>query len=218
MSGAGKRDGTEFSDETDYFAMEDHPVMEEYSAGSEHSVTADQPESASGEAELPVLLTVTGKQTDPDGNMQENTAVYRAVCRNKGEGYFFSYFAEGTGVNLFISRDRAWMQRGTVRSARMVFDPSAPSTRCSYETDYGIIPMEIRTEGISVMAGGLRRKSVESRKSIADNRDSKRSGNRSDDFFRAARSLQARIRYTLVMDLEYELKCSVTIKTQQIVG
>ncbi|MBR3188438.1 MAG: DUF1934 domain-containing protein [Lachnospiraceae bacterium] len=187
----------------------------------DHFHKADPPETMPDQEGVPVLLTVTGKQTDPDGSTQENTSVYRAVCRNKEDGFFFSYFDEGTKVNLFLSRGSAWMQRGTVRSARMVFDPSVPSTRCSYETDYGIIPMVIRTEGISVMAGGLRRKSVESRKSITDdrdgNRDSSISGNRSGDFCRAARSLQARIRYTLVMDREYELKCSVTIKTQQIV-
>lgn len=205
MSGAGKGGGRGFCDGGDRFAMEDHFHK------------ADPPETMSDQEGVPVLLTVTGKQTDPDGNTQENTSVYRAVCRNKEDGFFISYFDEGTKVNLFLSRGSAWMQRGAVRSARMVFDPSASSTRCSYETDYGIIPMEIRTEGISVMAGGLRRKSVESRKSIADDRDSKRSGNRSGDFFRAARSLQARIRYTLVMDREYELTCSVTIKTQQIV-
>lgn len=205
MSGAGKGGGRGFCDGGDRFAMEDHFHK------------ADPPETMPDQEGVPVLLTVTGKQTDPDGSTQENTSVYRAVCRNKEDGFFFSYFDEGTEVNLFLSRGSAWMQRGAVRSARMVFDPSASSTRCSYETDYGIIPMEIRTEGISVMAGGLRRKSVESRKSIADDRDSKRSGNRSGDFFRAARSLQARIRYTLVMDREYELKCSVTIKTQQIV-
>ena len=205
MSGAGKGGGRGFCDGGDRFAMEDHFHK------------ADPPETMSDQAGVPVLLTVTGKQTDADGNTQENTSVYRAVCRNKEDGFFFSYFDEGTKVNLFLSRGSAWMQRGAVRSARMVFDPSASSTRCSYETDYGIIPMEIRTEGISVMAGGLRRKSVESRKSIADDRDSKRNGNLSGDFFRAARSLQARIRYTLVMDREYELTCSVTIKPQQIV-
>ena len=205
MSGAGKGGGRGFCDGGDRFAMEDHFHK------------ADPPETMPDQEGVPVLLTVTGKQTDPDGSTQENTSVYRAVCRNKEDGFFFSYFDEGTKVNLFLSRGSDWMERGTVRSARMVFDPSASSTRCSYETDYGIIPMVIRTEGISVMAGGLRRKSVESRKSIADDRDSKRSGNRSGDFFRAARSLQARIRYTLVMDREYELKCSVTIKTQQIV-
>ena len=205
MSGAGKGGGRGFCDGGDRFAMEDHFHK------------ADPPETMPDQEGVPVLLTVTGKQTDPDGSTQENTSVYRAVCRNKEDGFFFSYFDEGTKVNLFLSRGSAWMQRGAVRSARMVFDPSASSTRCSYETDYGIIPMEIRTEGISVMAGGLRRKSVESRKSIADDRDSKRNGNLSGDFFRAARSLQARIRYTLVMDREYELKCSVTIKTQQIV-
>ena len=129
-------------------------------------------------------------KADPPETMPDQEGVpVRAVCRNKEDGFFFSYFAEGTEVNLFLSRGSAWMQRGTVRSARMVFDPSASSTRCSYETAYGIIPMEIRTEGISVMAGGLRRKSVESRKSIADDRDSKRNGNLSGDFFRAARSL-----------------------------
>ena len=205
MSGAGKGGGRGFCDGGDRFAMEDHFHK------------ADPPEKMPDQEGVPVLLTVTGKQTDPDGSTQENTSVYRAVCRNKEDGFFFSYFDEGTKVNLFLSRGSAWMQRGTVRSARMVFDPSVPSTRCSYETDYGIIPMVIRTEGISVMAGGLRRKSVESRKSISDDRDSKRNGNLSGDFFRAARSLQARIRYTLVMDREYELKCSVTIKTQQIV-
>ena len=205
MSGAGKGGGRGFCDGRDRFAMEDHFHK------------ADPPETMPDQEGVPVLLTVTGKQTDPDGSTQENTSVYRAVCRNKEDGFLFSYFEEGREVNLFLSRGSAWMQRGAVRSARMVFDPSASSTRCSYETDYGIIPMEIRTEGISVMAGGLRRKSVESRKSISDDRDSKRNGNLSGDFFRAARSLQARIRYTLVMDREYELTCSVTIKTQQIV-
>ena len=208
-SDPGKSAGTEFSRAEDRFARADCFVR------PDHSVTADDPESVSGEEEVPVLLTVIGKQTDPDGNTQESTAVYRAVCRNKGEGYLFSYFAEGTEVSLFLSRDRAWMQRGPGRSARMVFDPSADSTSCSYETDYGSIPMEIRTQGISVLAGELRRKALKGRENITDRKDSNSSGNSGVEILRSVRGLQARIRYTLIMAPKYELSCSVTIKTQQ---
>ena len=144
-------------------------------------------------AEGPViLLTVTGKQTGPDGNTQENTAVYRAAQSLCGEGYLFTYRAEDVQVCLFLSRTLAWMEMNGVKDTRMVFDPALFSTRCDYETAYGTIPMEIRTGKISVLSGGLRQ-----------------SGS-------SAGNIRARIHYTLVMGQDYEQKCSVTIKTQQI--
>ncbi len=144
-------------------------------------------------AEGPViLLTVTGKQTGPDGNTQENTAVYRAAQSLCGEGYLFTYRAEDVQVRLFLSRTLAWMERNGVKDTRMVFDPALFSTRCDYETAYGTIPMEIRTGKISVLSGGLGQ-----------------SGS-------SAGNIRARIHYTLVMGQDYEQKCSVTIKTQQI--
>lgn len=148
--------------------------------------------SGSQKENVSVLLTVTGKQTDPEGNTQENTAVYRGSRRSCGEGVLFSYQSENVEVLLFLSREKAWMERGGNRSARMVFDPFLSSTHCDYETAYGVIPMEVRTENIAVLGGGLQQ-----------------TGSRRD--------LQARIRYKLVMGEDYELTCSVTIKTQQIV-
>lgn len=156
------------------------------SRGKEDSVTKmGRPGKAEKEG-TPVLLTITGRQTDPDTGTQENTASYRAVMSACGEGHLFSYLTEDASVKLFVSRERAWMQRGGKRENCMVFDPSVTSTQCDYETAYGVIPMEIRTDRISVLAGG-------------------------------SRGLQARIRYTLAMSPEYELTCSVTIKTQQTV-
>ena len=99
-------------------------------------------------------------------------------------------------MRLFVSRKNAWMQRGSRESARMVFDPSVPSVHCDYETAYGTIPMEIRTEKISVLGGGLRANDIPF------------SGRENSD-------LQARIRYKLVMGQDYELTCSVTVKTQR---
>lgn len=163
-------------------------------AGNRHGMK--DAEKRKPEEEVPVLLTVTGKQTDPEGSTRETAAVYRAVCRNSGEGLLFSYLAEDTPVTLFLSRSLAWMQRGGI-DARMVFDPSGAVTRCDYETAYGTIPMEVRTEGISVLAGGSG-KQGEGGAGIV------------------CRSLQARIRYTLIMGADYELSCSVTIKTQQM--
>lgn len=154
------------------------------SRGKEDSVTKKGRPGKAEKEGTPVLLTITGRQTDPDTGTQENTASYRAVMSACGEGHLFSYLAEDTWVMLFVSRERAWMQRGEKQEGRMVFDPSVSSTQCDYETAYGIIPMEIRTDRISVLSGG-------------------------------SRGLQARIRYTLVMSPEYELTCSVTIKTQQ---
>ena len=153
----------------------------------------------SSEEAVPLLLTVTGKQTDPDGNTQETASVYEAVCRKYGDGFLFSYLAEETEVRLFLSRSLAWMQRGGRESSCMLFDPSAKMTQCDYETAYGIIPMQIHTDFISVLAGGLRQ-------------DHKTKG---ADIVR--HGLRARIRYRLMMGSDYEQLCSVTIKTQQIV-
>lgn len=159
------------------------------SRGKEDCVTKkERPDRAEKEG-VPVLLTVTGRQTDPDSGTQENTAAYRAEMKTCGEGVLFSYRTEDAPVQLFVSRERAWMQRGGKREGRMVFDPSVSSTRCDYETAYGVIPMEIRTEGISLLAGG--------------------------GPAGGSRGLRARIRYRLIMSPEYELICSVTIKTQQ---
>lgn len=152
----------------------------------------------SSEEKIPVLLTVTGKQTDPDGNTQESTSVYEAVCCECGEGVLFSYLAEKTEVRLFLSRGLAWMQRGCRESGRMLFDPSGEVTQCDYETAYGVIPMQIRTDLISVLTGGL---GQDHKKNIADI---------------VRHGLRARIRYRLMMGSDYEQLCSVTIKTQQI--
>lgn len=122
----------------------------------EDSVTKKRRQGSADEEGRHVLLTITGRQTDPDSGTQENTASYRAVMSTCGEGHLFSYLAEDTWVMLFVSRERAWMQRGEKRESRMVFDPSASSTQCDYETAYGIIPMEIRTDRISVLSGGSR--------------------------------------------------------------
>jgi hypothetical protein len=147
--------------------------------------------------QVPVLLTVTGKQTDPEGSTRETSAVYSAVCRTSEQGLLFSYPAEDTLVTLFLSRRLAWMQRGGSIEARMVFDPSGAVTRCDYETAYGIIPMEVRTEGISILAGGPGKRGEGGRDVIG-------------------RGLQARIRYALIMGADYQLSCSVTIKAQQM--
>ena len=80
MSGAGKGGGRGLCDGGDRFAMEDHFHK------------ADPPETMPDQEGVPVLLTVTGKQTDPDGNTQENTSVYLAVCRNKEDGFFLISF------------------------------------------------------------------------------------------------------------------------------
>ena len=87
MSGAGKGGGRGFCDGGDRFAMEDHFHK------------ADPPETMSDQEGVPVLLTVTGKQTDPDGNTQENTSVYLAVCRRNGS------------QSLFIPRQRMDAER-----------------------------------------------------------------------------------------------------------
>ena len=137
------------------------------SRGKEDSVTKKGRPGKAEKEGTPVLLTITGRQTDPDTGTQENTASYRAVMSACGEGHLFSYLTEDASVKLFVSRERAWMQRGGKRENCMVFDPSVTSTQC-------------------VLAGG-------------------------------SRGLQARIRYTLAMSPEYELTCSVTIKTQQTV-
>lgn len=150
-----------------------------------------------------VRLSISGKQTDPEGNTQENTALHHAICTADGGGWLFTYMENGIPARLYISRSLAWMERGDLHregsssrtepaeslrgsgGTRMVFDPALSAARCMYETPFGRIPMLIRTEGIALLGG---------KKQAAPFR------------------LTARIRYTLRMDPDYTLTCAVTIR------
>ena len=138
---------------------------------------------------MKVLLTIDGVQTEPGGREQETSVSCQACCETSGDGHLFSYTVEGERASLFISRSRAWMERKGGAGALMVFDPSLPVTKCDYGTPFGTIPMEIRTEKIVVMGRG----------------------NTPGVF-----ALRGRIKYTLRLDEDYCLKCSVTIKAQQM--
>ena len=61
------------------------------SRGKEDSVTKKGRPGKAEKEGTPVLLTITGRQTDPDTGTQENTASYRAVMSACGEGHLFSY-------------------------------------------------------------------------------------------------------------------------------
>ncbi|MDO5133165.1 MAG: DUF1934 domain-containing protein [Eubacteriales bacterium] len=142
------------------------------------------------EEEVPVILTITGRQTDPEEDppqTRESTAVYEAVCMARDGEYRFRYLAEGEEACLLLSKTCARMERGDARGTRMLFDPAVPSTKCAYRTPYGTIPMEIRTERITLMDGG----------------------------FPAGARVRARIKYTLSMEPGIRLECRVTIRSGQ---
>ncbi len=139
-----------------------------------------------------VLLTITGVQTDISGKSTETSAVYEAVYRAESTGHFFQYSADGEDAFLYLSSERACMERGKDRETRMLFDPSVPHTECLYRTPYGTIHMEIRTEGIVIMDGG-------------------HTGAINDKI-----RIRGRIKYVLTMERDEPINCSVTIKAQQI--
>ena len=146
---------------------------------------------------MTVRLSVCGKQTDPDGNTQENPALYTAACAPSGDGWLFSYEADGVPARLFLSRRLAWTERSEEEAQdtpgnRMVFDPSVPAAKCLYETPFGTIPMEIRTRRIALLGKGAA---------------AAPEGHAGNTF-----RLRARIFYTLQMDPGYELSCTVTIR------
>lgn len=140
----------------------------------------------------PVSLTVTGRQTDPDGNMQENTAVYRGSCSVCDGGRLLSCSDAEGGLCLYLSRRKAWIEyrnaQGTLQGTRMVFDPALAAARCEYRTPFGTIPMSVTTHAIRILDGGGTEQ----------------------------RSFQARLSYTLSMEPDYALKCAVTIKARQL--
>ena len=147
-------------------------------------------------------LTIRGTQTDPDGNSQEHTSVYlaRYTVAEEGPGHVFRYLIGGDDTGgpesvLFVSRGLVRMERAGEGSSVMIFDPSVPMTGCDYGTPFGVIPMEIRTQRISVMDGG------------ASLRPAAGSGRL---------RLRARVQYSLGMDADYALECSVTIQADEI--
>ena len=135
-----------------------------------------------------VALTISGSQTDPDGNTQKTSATCRALCFEYKDGHLFLYEENGERVRLFLSKTLAWTDRGkkdlSDRVNGLVFDPSVSSHQCFYETGYGRIPMEVRTFEEETGQQGFR--------------------------------LQARVKYSLWPDPKYEMKSTVTIKAQQI--
>lgn len=152
--------------------------------------------------ERTVRLTIRGIQTDPDGNSQEHTSVYLAgyTEAEEGPGHVFRYRtgedkAGGPESVLFVSRGLVRMERAGEGSSVMIFDPSVPMTGCDYGTPFGVIPMEIRTQRISVMDGG------------ASLRPAAGSGRL---------RLRAGVQYSLGMDAGYALECSVTIQADEI--
>lgn len=138
---------------------------------------------------MKVLLTIDGVQTEPGGHEQETSVSCEAYCEAGGDGCLFRYTADGERASLFLSRTCAWIEREGGSGAQMIFDPSVPATKCDYGTPFGTIPMEIRTDRIVVMGRG-----------------------NTPGIF----TLRGRIKYTLKLDGDYYLKCSVTIKAQQI--
>ena len=149
-----------------------------------------------------VRLTIRGSQTDPDGNSQEHTSVYLAVYKEaeEGPGHVFRY---RTGEDeagapesvLFVSRDLVRMERAGEGGSVMVFDPSVPMTGCDYGTLFGVIPMEVRTCRISLLDGGVSLRTADGSGRLR---------------------LRARVQYSLGMDADYVLQCSVTIHADEI--
>lgn len=147
--------------------------------------------------EKKVLLTIRGKQTDPEGNVQENLSVYEAVCREPVQESLsefeaacreFFYQEEDQAARLYVSRSIVVMERAG--GTRMVFDPLVPVTKCLYRTPYGTIPMEIRTRRIAVLFGSG-------------------SNQRRHD---ACGGLRVRVAYLLTMEGDILLECEVTIR------
>lgn len=144
-----------------------------------------------------VRLTIRGIQTDPDGHTQDNTSVCMARYFPRDGGHIFRC-REGEEENpalseLYVSREVVRMERGGSGVSRMIFDPSAELTRCDYGTPFGTIPMEIRTERISVLDGGG-------------------NGQSAMETIR----IRARVQYLLSMDETWTLRCSVTIRADSL--
>jgi len=93
----------------------------------------------------------------------------------------------GPASVLFVSRGLVRMERAGEGGSVMIFDPSVPVTGCDYGTPFGVIPMEIRTRRISLLGGAASRL-----------------------------RLRARVQYSLGMDADYALECSVTIQADEI--
>lgn len=133
-------------------------------------------------SDQPLILTLKGKQTDPDGRAWENASVHEAVCREvrRGaeKGREYSFQEEDGRACLYVSRQSVVMERGG--GTRMVFDPSLPAAQCLYRTPYGTIPMEIRTRRIAVL-------------------------------FSSGGGCRARVLYTLRMEPDIRLDCEVTL-------
>lgn len=134
-----------------------------------------------------VRLTIRGSQTDPDGNIQENTVEYTALYSRENDRHWFRYLEEGeeqSWSTLFVSRTAVRHIRGGKRTgSEMLFDPSRPETHCDYRTSYGSIPMKIRTGRIALLDGGP-----------------------------AGVRIRARVQYRLVLDDDWGLDCLVTIR------
>lgn len=169
-------------------------------------------EAMSRKKGIPVLLTIIGRQKDPEGRTQENASVYEAVYTEEdggagGRRHLFRYAMEDGEAVLSLMGDgyappsltskrrggpggekarpkggNAFIERKN--GTRMVFAPDEPFTECGYITPFGVIPMKIRTERVAVLGGGS--------------------------------SLKARIRYRLCPDDGYELECTATVRAEPL--
>lgn len=139
-----------------------------------------------------VLLTLTGIQTDPDGNRQESTSVYEAVCTKEESGYLFRYREQKDAAEFFLSRGSVWMKREGQAAIHMRFDPSGIPVQGTFRTPFGSIPLTIRTERIAILDSA----GAASQKNPA--------------------VLRARIKYSLTLGGDCTQSCSMTIRVQSI--
>ena len=164
-----------------------------------------------------VRLSISGKQTDPEGNTQENTALHHAICTADGGGWLFTYMENGIPARLYISRSLAWMERGDLnREDGSSRTEPAESLRGSGSSGAG--------ESESLRDSGGTRMVFDPALSAArcmyetpfgripmlirTEGIALLGGKKQAAPFR----LTARIRYTLRMDPDYTLTCAVTIR------
>ena len=187
-----------------------------------------------------VRLSISGKQTDPEGNTQENTARHQAVCRAEGGGWLLTYREKGLPSRLYLSRSLVWMERGGLQRENSSFrkEPGEPlqrdagfrkgpgeSLREGGGTRMVFDPAVSETQCLyetpfgripmqihtkSIAVLGGGRQAVPGPGPAAAEVPASAGEERKEPA--AAFRLTARIHYTLRMDADYALTCAVTIR------
>lgn len=107
--------------------------------------------------ETDVILTITGRQIQPDGTEEKHQTKHRARCKRNGDGaYEITYNERMEGIEeplesrITVDKRRVVIERKGKLSTSLLLEKGRRNA-CLYETPYGAIPLETEADSIDAL-------------------------------------------------------------------